>query len=82
MRTILIEEDCRPGCRRNSIAVDLSRPVGATDGGAYESGYNETYYGQYAGDEPYYDNYEPEHVEDKVYRIIKDVRDLTGIAPQ
>jgi len=39
--------------------------------------------GGYAVEQPdygygVYDAYAPEHIEDKVYRIIKDVRDLTG----
>lgn len=35
------------------------------------------------GDEyPYYDEYEPDYIEDKVVRIIRDVRDLTRSMPQ
>jgi hypothetical protein len=32
----------------------------------------------YGYDDPYYGQYEPEYLEDKVVRIIKDVRDLTN----
>jgi hypothetical protein len=33
---------------------------------------------EYGYEEPYGDQYELEYVEDKVYRVIKDVRDLTA----
>jgi len=46
--------------------------------GAYQPSYDRPYEDQYGYDDPYYDNYEnaPEYPEDKVYRIIKDMRDL------
>ena len=40
--------------------------------GVYEYGY----------EDPYYDQFEPEYPEDKVVRIIKDVRDLTNSVSQ
>jgi hypothetical protein len=36
----------------------------------------------YGYDDVYYDQYEPEYIEDKVVRIIKDVRDLSGSLPR
>ena len=39
-------------------------------------------YGQYGYEDSNHDQYEPEYVEDKVYRMIKDARDLIGIFPQ
>jgi len=37
---------------------------------------------EYGYEEPYYDEYEPEYLEDKVIRVIKDVRDLTDSVPE
>jgi len=45
-------------------------------------GYQEPYHDPYGYEEPYDDQYESEYVADKVYRVIKDVRDLTGLLPQ
>jgi len=54
-------------------------PPGLSDRAGMDGyGYEEPYYDQYGYAEPYGDQYEPEYVEDKVYRVIKDVRDLTA----
>jgi hypothetical protein len=37
---------------------------------------------EYGYGDPYYDDYEPEYIEDKVVRIIRDVRDLTNSVPR
>ena len=50
-----------------------SLPPGWTKkSGVYEYGY----------EDPNYEQYEPEYLEDKVGRIIRDVRDLTNSLPQ
>ena len=48
----------------------------------YGSGYDESAYGRDGYAESYSDQYEPEPVEDTVYRMIKDARDLISIIPQ
>lgn len=36
----------------------------------------------YGYEDAYYDEYEPEYIEDKVVRIIRDLRDLTSSLPR
>jgi hypothetical protein len=71
-----------PGLQKKLERGEPLPPGWSDRAGMYEYGYEELYYDQYGYEEPYYDQYEPEYVEDKVYRIIKDVRDLTDLFPQ
>lgn len=48
----------------------------------HKHGYDEPGYSQNGYVESNYDQYESEYVEDKVYRIIKDARDLMSIVPR
>lgn len=63
-----------PGLQKKIERGQSLPPGWQKKSGAYEYGYyEEPYY-----DEPYSDQYEPEPLEDKVVRIIRDVRDLTS----
>lgn len=66
-----------PGLQKKLERGESLPPGWGDRAGMDKYGYEEPYYDQYGYEEPYGDQYEPEYVEDKVYRVIKDVRDLT-----
>ena len=66
-----------PGLQKKVERGESLPPGWRKKSGVYGYDYEEPYYG-----EPYYDQYEPEYIEDKAARIIRDVRDLTNSFPQ
>lgn len=63
-----------PGLQKKYERGDKLPPGWAKKSPAYEYGYYEPFDDRY---EQFEDQYEPLYLEDKVYQIIKDVRDLT-----
>jgi len=61
-----------PGLQKKYERGDTLPPGWNNKSSAYEYSYSD----------PYEDQYEPEYLEDKLIRIIKDVRDLTGTMSQ
>ena len=61
-----------PGLQKKYERGDKLPPGWRKKSSGYEYGYSD----------PYEDQYEPEYLEDKVSRIIKDVRDLTDTMSQ
>jgi len=61
-----------PGLQKKVERGERLPPGWRKEAGVYEYGY----------EDQYYDEYEPEYLEDKVIRVIKDVRDLTNSLPQ
>ena len=71
-----------PGLQKKLERGERLPPGWSRRAAVYGYGYGETGYGQDAFAESYSDQYEPEYVEDTVYRMIKDARDLINIFPQ
>ena len=71
-----------PGLQKKLERGERLPPGWSNRGVVYGYGDDETVYSQNGYEESSDDQYESEYVEDKVYRIIKDARDLMSIIPQ
>ncbi|MEY6432016.1 hypothetical protein ABC977_06275 [Thioalkalicoccus limnaeus] len=65
-----------PGLQKKLERGEPLPPGWSDRAGVYEYGYDQAPYDQYGYGQSYYDPYEAEYVEDKVYRVIRDLRDI------
>ena len=71
-----------PGLQKKLERGERLPPGWSHRAAVYGYGHGQAGYGQDGFVEPYSDQYEPEYVEDTVYRMIKDARDLINIFPR